>query len=50
MTNKNSNDKQVLIGQTIDYPTELVLFIKNIFDLEKKVQVATGSCMIYGLF
>lgn len=47
MTNQKTNNNEVLIGQPIDYPAELVLSMKNIFNLEKRIQKAYLACIQY---
>lgn len=45
MVNQKLNDTQVLVGQPIHYPSELMIFMSEIFDLEKSIKKAYLACI-----
>lgn len=47
MTNQKINNAKVLIWQPKEYPTELILLMKNIFSLDKRIKNAYLAYMQY---
>lgn len=47
MKNQKINNTQVLVGQPVNYPNELISSMKNIFEFQTGVQKAFIACIQY---